>query len=209
MKFWGKTTQDAIRSGLEELHKTKAQVEVKVISEGRKGFLGFGKKPAEVELVVKEETTHKNAGRPHAKKVAVAKQKVEDWEKYLHELGYYLADVTQKMGIKTTIDVVVALQLLAQDFLDKKSKRKIQVILDVADYRARRKETLQFLARKVARDAIQQDQRQRLDPMPSFERKIIHAALVRNTEVKTYSSGNEPRRFVVVEPAYTKNTGKN
>ena len=48
MKFWGKTTQDAIRSGLEELHKTKAQVEVKVISEGRKGFLGFGKKPAEV-----------------------------------------------------------------------------------------------------------------------------------------------------------------
>ena len=87
MKFWGKTTQDAIRSGLEELHKTKAQVEVKVISEGRKGFLGFGKKPAEVELVVKEETTHKNAGRPHAKKVAVAKQKVEDWEKYLHELG--------------------------------------------------------------------------------------------------------------------------
>ena len=136
------------------------------------------------------------------------------------------------MGIKTTIDVVVekrvviynfetkqegsligrhgktlnALQLLAQDFLDRKSKRKVQVILDAADYRARRKETLQFLARKVARDAIQQDQRQRLDPMPSFERKIIHA---RNTEVKTYSSGNEPRRFVVVEPAYAKNTGKN
>ncbi len=235
MKFWGKTTQDAIRSGLEELHKTKAQVEVKVISEGRKGFLGFGKKPAEVELVVKEETTHKNAGRPHAKKVAVAKQRVEDWEKYLHELGYYLADVTQKMGIKTTIDVVVekrvvtynfeteqegsligrhgktlnALQLLAQDFLDRKSKRKVQVILDAADYRARRKETLQFLARKVARDAIRQDRRQRLDPMPSFERKIIHAALARNTEVKTYSSGNEPRRFVVVEPAYAKNTGKN
>ncbi len=178
MKFWGKTTQDAIRSGLEELHKTKAQVEVKVISEGRKGFLGFGKKPAEVELVVKEETTNFET-----------KQE-----------GSLIGRHGKTLN---------ALQLLAQDFLDRKSKRKVQVILDAADYRARRKETLQFLARKVARDAIQQDQRQRLDPMPSFERKIIHAALARNTEVKTYSSGNEPRRFVVVEPAYAKNTGKN
>lgn len=43
----------------------------------------------------------------HTLKSGCCKTKVEDWEKYLHELGYYLADVTQKMGIKTTIDVVV------------------------------------------------------------------------------------------------------
>ncbi len=69
-----------------------------------------------MELVGKEETTHKNAGRPHAKKVAFAKQKVEDWEKYLHELGYYLEDVTQKMGIKTTIDVVLEIRVVTYNF---------------------------------------------------------------------------------------------
>ena len=60
---------------------------------------------------------------------------------------------------------------------------------------------MQFLAHKVARDVITQHRRQQLDPMPSFERKIIHSALAKNSEVKTYSSGNEPRRLVVVEPA--------
>ena len=226
MKFWGKTTQNAIRAGLEELHKTQEQVNIKVISEGRRGFFGLGKRKAEVEITLKRPATKKQASADQ-KRPTSTQQKVEDLEKYLHELGYYLADITQKMGIKTTIDVEVerrvvtynfetkqegsligrhgktlnALQLLAQDYLDRKSKRKMQVILDAAGYRERRKETLQFLAHKVARDVITQHRRQQLDPMPSFERKIIHSALAKNSEVKTYSSGNEPRRLVVVEPA--------
>lgn len=223
MKFWGKTTQSAIRSGLEELHKTREQVEVKVISEGRRGFLGLGKKPAEVELSPKTTVSEKDLA---PRKVVEKQAKDSELEDHLHELGYYLADVTQKMGIETTIEVVVskkvvtyifetkqegvligrhgktlnALQLLAQDFLDRQSRKKIQVILDVADYRARRRETLRLLAQKVAADALYQQEKQTLDPMPAFERKIIHAALAKNSQVTTYSCGNEPRRAVVVEP---------
>lgn len=223
MKFWGKTTQSAIRSGLEELHKTREQVEVKVISEGRRGFLGLGKKPAEVELSPKTTVSKKDLA---PRKVVEKQAKDSELEDHLHELGYYLADVTQKMGIETTIEVVVskkvvtyifetkqegvligrhgktlnALQLLAQDFLDRQSRKKIQVILDVADYRARRRETLRSLAQKVAADALYQQEKQTLDPMPAFERKIIHAALAKNSQVTTYSCGNEPRRAVVVEP---------
>lgn len=223
MKFWGKTTQIAIRSGLEELHTTREQVEIKVISEGRRGFLGLGKKPAEVELSPKAAGPKKEVG---PQKVVEKQAKESELEDHLHELGYYLADITQKMGIETTIEVVVskkvvtyifetkqegiligrhgktlnALQLLAQDFLDRQSKKKIQVVLDAADYRARRKETLRLLAQKVAADALYQQEKQKLDPMPAFERKIIHAALAKNSQVTTYSCGNEPRRAVVVEP---------
>lgn len=224
MKFLGKTTQIAIRSGLEKLHTTREQVEIKVISEGRRGFLGLGKKPAEVELLPKAVLPKKEA-RPQKN---VEKQAREsELEEQLHKLGYYLADITQKMGIETTIEVVVskkvvtyifetkqegiligrhgktlnALQLLAQDFLDRQSKKKFQVVLDAADYRARRKETLRLLAQKVATDALYQQEKQQLDPMPAFERKIIHAALAQNSQVTTYSCGNEPRRAVVVEPA--------
>ncbi|WGN90220.1 RNA-binding cell elongation regulator Jag/EloR [Ligilactobacillus faecis] len=224
MKFWGKTTQIAIRSGLEKLHTTREQVEIKVISEGRRGFLGLGKKPAEVELLPKAVLPKKET-RPQKNVEKQAKE--SELEDQLHKLGYYLADITQKMGIETTIEVVVskkvvtyifetkqegiligrhgktlnALQLLAQDFLDRQSQKKLQVVLDAADYRARRKETLRLLAQKVAADALYQQEKQQLDPMPAFERKIIHAALAQNSQVTTYSCGNEPRRAVVVEPA--------
>lgn len=224
MKFLGKTTQIAIRSGLEKLHTTREQVEIKVISEGRRGFLGLGKKPAEVELLPKAVLPKKEA-RPQKNVEKPAKE--SELEDQLHKLGYYLADITQKMGIETTIEVVVskkvvtyifetkqegiligrhgktlnALQLLAQDFLDRQSQKKLQVVLDAADYRARRKETLRLLAQKVATDALYQQEKQQLDPMPAFERKIIHAALAQNSQVTTYSCGNEPRRAVVVEPA--------
>lgn len=224
MKFLGKTTQIAIRSGLEKLHTTREQVEIKVISEGRRGFLGLGKKPAEVELLPKAVLPKKEA-RPQKNVEKQAKE--NELEDQLHKLGYYLADITQKMGIETTIEVVVskkvvtyifetkqegiligrhgktlnALQLLAQDFLDRQSQKKLQVVLDAADYRARRKETLRLLAQKVATDALYQQKKQQLDPMPAFERKIIHAALAQNSQVTTYSCGNEPRRAVVVEPA--------
>lgn len=224
MKFLGKTTQIAIRSGLEKLHTTREQVEIKVISEGRRGFLGLGKKPAEVELLPKAVLPKKEARPQKNVEKQARKSELED---QLHKLGYYLADITQKMGIETTIEVVVskkvvtyifetkqegiligrhgktlnALQLLAQDFLDRQSQKKLQVVLDAADYRARRKETLRLLAQKVATDALYQQEKQQLDPMPAFERKIIHAALAQNSQVTTYSCGNEPRRAVVVEPA--------
>lgn len=235
MEFWGKTTDDAIKTGLDQMNKTKAEVQIKVISEGRKGFFGFFSKKAVVDIVAKvPEKATVTKEEATAKKESALEKKGDDGEGVLRELGYYLADITQKMGITTTIDVMVerrvvtynfatkqegtligrhgktlnALQLLAQDILDRKSKRKMQVVLDVTDYRARRKETLQFLAHKVARDAILQNSRQRLDPMPAFERKIIHATLAKNTQVKTYSSGDEPRRFVVVEPAYGRSITK-
>ena len=144
------------------------------------------------------------------------------------ELGYYLADITKQMGITTTINVtpgshvvrydfttpteglligkhgkvINSLQLLAQVFLDKHLRHHVRVELNVADYRQRRAETLERLAKRVARNAIAQGESQYLDPMPSFERKVIHGALAHNDHVKTYSRGREPYRSVVVEPVH-------
>ena len=93
-----------------------------------------------------------------------------------------------------------SLQLLAQNYFDKLSFKRLNIILDVADYRERRTETLKYLAKKVAY-AISQRRRMQLDPMPAYERKVIHSALADNSKVKTYSRGAEPRRYVVIEPA--------
>lgn len=234
-KFEGDTVSEATQKGLTSLKLTAEQAEIKVLVQEKKGFLGFGKRPAVVEITAKQsakpkavvEKTPVTTKTQLAESVEQRKQRrQEQLEQALLSLGDYLAAVTQKMGIKTTIDLTTsrhtayykfqteqeglligkrgrtlnALQLLAQDYLDKQIHQHIRVMLDVSDYRKRRQETLEYLAQNVARDAIVERRPMRLDPMPAYERKIIHATLASDQRVKTYSQGSEPKRYVVIEP---------
>ena len=220
MKFSAQTAEQAIEKGLQELGKTREEVEIVIVSEGKKGFLGiFGGKPAEVEITPKEtervEEKAETVAEPESsdeKKGAGSEQEVEQ---ALREVGSYLAEVTIEhrdvfYNFRTDQEGLLigkhgktlnSLQLLAQNYFDKLSFKRLNIILDVADYRERRTETLKYLAKKVAYDAISQRRRMQLDPMPAYERKVIHSALADNSKVKTYSRGAEPRRYVVIEPA--------
>lgn len=93
-----------------------------------------------------------------------------------------------------------ALQSLAQLFLNHHGAAHVVVELDVANYRERRQATLARLADNTAREVVATGKPIYLDPMPSFERKQIHAALAQNHYVTTYSAGKEPHRAVVIEP---------
>lgn len=75
-----------------------------------------------------------------------------------------------------------------------------RVVVDCADYREKRDETLAHVARKTAEKALRQGRKVSLEPMTAYERRIIHATLADSTEVKTMSEGKEPRRYVVVIP---------
>ncbi|KRN02696.1 RNA-binding protein [Levilactobacillus senmaizukei DSM 21775 = NBRC 103853] len=94
-----------------------------------------------------------------------------------------------------------ALQSLAQLFLNHHGAAHVEVELDVAGYRERRRVTLSRLADNTAREVVATGKPIYLDPMPSFERKQIHAVLAKNRFVTTYSAGKEPHRAVVIEPA--------
>lgn len=239
MEYVAQSVQEAIEQGLKDLKVTRQEVDITVLQEGKKGFLGLGKQLAKVELTLKPKPQETKKPMPQQAPAAEPKQPVEaqnvednkeesqaEFEQALIDVGNYLAEITKHMGVETSIDVIPekntvfydfdtkqeglligkhgktlnALQLLAQDYLDKKVKRRVKVILDVADYRARRAETLTNLANKVARDAIMKKRVQQLDPMPAYERKVIHSALADNKKIKTYSKGTEPYRSVVIEP---------
>lgn len=240
MKYRGRTVSEALETGLKELGKTEAEVTYEIVQEPKKGFLGLGKQDAIITLkVIKQapllevlipekdiksikstsETTVEDQMAKQAKRQAEIDQAAKD-------LGEYLANITKKIGIAATIQVMPekhviyydfetdfegqligkrgrilnALQILAQDFLDKQLTRRVSVVLNVSNYREKRAETLKRLAQKVANDAITQDEVQYLDPMPAFERKIVHAALARDPKVKTSSRGKEPYRSIVIAP---------
>ena len=92
-----------------------------------------------------------------------------------------------------------SLQYLTSLVVNKGRQGYIRVKLDTEDYRKRRKETLENLARSIAYKVRKTRRPVSLEPMNPYERRIIHSALQGNRYVETCSEGNEPYRHVVVK----------
>ncbi len=93
-----------------------------------------------------------------------------------------------------------SLQYLTSLVVNKDQKDYIRVKLDTEDYRRRRKETLENLAKNIASKVKKTGKTVVLEPMNPYERRIIHSALQPNKYVETYSDGKEPYRHIVVAP---------
>jgi len=93
-----------------------------------------------------------------------------------------------------------ALQHLARILVSKKNGQPIRFILDVNNYRKNRLELLRELAKDIAKQALSKKVSLVLHPMPAYERRIIHLSLADEPEINTQSTGQEPRRRIVVKP---------
>ena len=194
-----KNVEDAIAAALKELGASREEVDITVIEEGSKGFLGmFGGKDA-VVLVKKNFNPEKEA-ESFLREVflsmgLIVKIKTELKDKHL------LVELTgEDMGILIgkrgqTLD---ALQYLVNLVVNKKSPYYISVMLDTENYRQRRKETLESLAFNLAKKVKHTKRNVVLEPMNPYERRIIHSALQNDRFVTTYSEGEEPYRNVVI-----------
>ncbi|SFK11655.1 spoIIIJ-associated protein [Halobacillus dabanensis] len=203
MKQWtatGTTIDEAIESALEQLQTSRDQVNVEIVDEGKKGFLGFGTKPAIVKVSIKKnpvqdvETFIYEVAEQMGAPVQV-KTELRQREIHMELVGEKIAMLIGKRG-----QTLNSLQYLAQLRVNRESDVFYTVMLDAEGYRSRRKDTLQNLAKRLAERAIRTNQEVKLEPMPSYERKIIHSALQNNENVETDSAGKDPRRHVVIRP---------
>lgn len=96
-----------------------------------------------------------------------------------------------------TIDAV---QHLAQRIVFHGGSPEMRVTVDADGYRARRAEALHSIALDAAEESLRSGQAVELDPMPASERRIVHECLRDRDDVKTHSEGEEPKRYLVVEP---------
>ena len=92
-----------------------------------------------------------------------------------------------------------ALQTLLSSIANKEIEEKVRVILDISGYKDKRKKVLEELADKISKTVIKTGKKVTLEPMPAYERKIIHSRLQNNKKVTTESVGEEPHRKIVVE----------
>ncbi|WP_078556397.1 RNA-binding cell elongation regulator Jag/EloR [Bacillus alkalicellulosilyticus] len=195
----GKTIDEAVDKALVELQTTRERVDIRVIEEPQKGFLGFiGSKPALVELEVKpdpiEEAIRFLQELILKMKVEATVVKKEENGMLIFDLeGSNLGSVIGKRG--QTLD---ALQYLVNLVANRYSEQYIRIQLDAEDYRNRRKASLIQLAERLAKKARMSKGEVKLEPMQAHERKIIHSTLQHIKGIKTYSEGQEPRRRVVI-----------
>ena len=127
---------------------------------------------------------------PDADRVGVA---VKNGDDYLLLTGNEMGVLIGKRG--QTLD---SLQYLTNLAINKHSETYTRVKLDTEDYRKRRKETLENLARNIAYKVKRTKKAVSLEPMNPFERRVIHSALQNDRYVSTHSEGDEPYRHVVI-----------
>ncbi len=96
-----------------------------------------------------------------------------------------------------TIDAV---QHLAQRIVFPEGPSSVRVVIDANGYRARRAEALRADADEAAAEAVSSGNPVELDPLPPFERRIVHEHLRERGGVETHSEGNEPERYLVITP---------
>ena len=196
-----KTVSDAITEACQKLGVTSDKLDYQVVEEGSSGFLGIGAKPAVIKAAVKKSSVEEVA-RAFLNDVFQAmnmevvidikyneEEKSMDIELSGNEMGVLIGKRGQ------TLD---SIQYLTSLVINKNSEKYVRVKLDTENYRKRRKETLESLAKNIAYKVKRSRRPVSLEPMNPYERRIIHSALQADKFVSTRSEGEEPFRHVVV-----------
>lgn len=195
-----KTVDDAITEACQKFLVTSDKLDYIVVEEGSSGFLGIGSKSAVIKARVKSSMTDK--AKDFLKEVFDAMDMVVSVSaEYTEEDRSLNIDLSgDEMGVLIgkrgqTLD---SLQYLVSLVVNKETEEYIRVKVDTENYRKRRKETLENLAKNVAYKVKRNKRSVSLEPMNPYERRIIHSALQNDKFVTTHSEGEEPFRRVVV-----------
>ena len=195
-----KTVDDAITEALIKLGTTSDKIEYEVVEKGSAGFLGIARKDAVIKVRKKndlEDNIRDFLGQVFNAmdlKVEILIEKDEENHTVNVELkGDDMGVLIGKRG--QTLD---SLQYLTNLAINKHSENYVKVKIDTEDYRKRRKETLENLAKNIAYKVKRTKRPVSLEPMNPFERRVIHSTLQNDKYVTTHSEGEEPFRRVVV-----------
>ena len=200
MEFSAKTVNDCITNACRDLGVTSDKLEYEVLSEGTTGIFGIGAKPAVIKARAKFSVDEKVKG--FLKDVFAAmnltvviniKYNEEDATMDIDLNGDEMGVLIGKRG--ATLD---SLQYLVSLVANKESEKYIRVKVDTENYRQRRKDTLENLAKNISYKVKRTKRSVSLEPMNPYERRIIHSTLQNDRFVTTHSEGDEPFRRVVV-----------
>jgi spoIIIJ-associated protein len=220
--------EEALARGLEQLGVSKEMVDMEVLDEGTRGFLGLGSRQVRVRLSLKPADAKPEPASTSQANAAAAPASDDSLLAYAEHVtsemlghmkvaakvsAHYATAPDAEGDLPMQVDIhgddlsvligrraetLNALQYLLALIISKEATRWVQVIVDVEGYRARRERQLRQLARRMADQVLRSGKRQVLEPMSAAERRIVHLELREHAEVKTESVGDEPNRKVSI-----------
>jgi len=193
--------EEALPLAVEELGLSKDRLEVTVLDE-KKGFLGFGGK-LQVEVKAKEDGI--DQGKEYLQMIMQANKGEGFIEKRIRgNVVEFNIDAGELNGvlIGKNSKHLIALQTLVSMIINSHYNEDEQKIvkIDVGGYRKRRESTLERMAVDFGKQVAKTKQQIKLDNLNSYERKIIHDKLSTWKDVTTHSEGEEPDRYLIIEP---------
>ena len=198
--FSAKTVSDAITEACKTLGVTSDKLDYVVVEEGSAGFLGIGAKNASINAKVKSSVT--DTAKNFLNDVFAAMNMTvvinAEYKEDGRELNIDLAGDDMGVLIGKRGQTLDSLQYLVSLIVNKESAEYIRVKVDTENYRQRRQDTLENLAKNIAFKVKRTKRTVSLEPMNPYERRIIHSALQNDKFVTTHSEGEEPYRHVVV-----------
>ncbi len=197
-KYQAKTIEDAISQATIDLQETEDNLIIKELQSIKGGL--FKSKKVEIEVIEKREV-----------------------EKYIKD---YLVTLIRNLGFTVNIEIknketvptytiysdndalligkngknLKALSIIVNQHINKELGKTFKFIIDVNSYKEKHEKALETLAKRVAREVASTKIEAKLDPMNSYERRIVHNAISENKKVYTESEGEEPNRYVIIKP---------
>ena len=195
-----KTVDEAITEALVKLGTTSARIEYEIDEKGNNGFLGIGRKDAVIK--VRKKYSVNDDIKDFLNKVFEAMDlKVEivmTAEENSNVINVDLKGDDMGVLIGKRGQTLDSLQYLTNLAVNKNAESFVKVKIDTEDYRKRRRETLENLAKNIAYKVKRTKRPVSLEPMNPYERRVIHSTLQNDKFVTTHSEGDEPYRHVVV-----------
>lgn len=204
----GKTVEEAIRKGLEELKVPRDYVKVEVIDEPSKGMLGMlSSKLAKVRIIVDKKLDTATVNGTIQKVDAIIGRIFEimhDDSKYEIKNNNGKVEVVIDSGESSHLigykgRTIEAFQSTINSILQKDTEENAKVFVEVNGYKKKKEETLKRLANKMADNVVRFKKVIKLEPMSAYERMIVHTEIAKRNDVITESVGVEPRRRVVIK----------
>jgi spoIIIJ-associated protein len=206
------SVEEAIEAALEELGASEQEVVIEVVQEPRGGFLGLGAQEAQIRVRLRAEPEEPESDLDDQAEAAMEfleglfdamglpadlESNFEDGTMYVDVWG---SESEEGMGllIGRHGQTLESLQDLVRGAMQRKTGERCRVVVDVEDYRKRRRSQIVARAQSVARRVKKTGKPETLEPMSAFERKIVHDAVGDIGGLETASEGQDPDRRVVI-----------
>ena len=200
LEFTAKTVDEALTEALIKLETTSDQIEYEVIEKESSGLLGLFSKPAKIRVCKKEsvEDVVMDFLTKLFENMNIDVEILLDYEEEESVINIELKGADMGLLIGKRGQTLDSIQYLTSLVANKNREKYVKIKLDTENYRERRKETIENLAKNIASKVKKTRKPAYLEPMNPYERRIIHSALQNDKYVMTRSEGEDPFRHVVI-----------